>query len=288
MKSHLNKVRSQRRDNPLAWMAVVAVLSGTVPASAEIVTVWEDQFTSISPDWVFPANGLTLVSQPVPGDVVGSEDGFEGRFTNTVGSVVDIYIRRTIPAGLVQAGDRVEYSIRTQYPTNYAGDRINLVAPPGGTDFDSGFVGHDSPGALTYQKEPGTLFDLFDTTLMSGLRPTDNLWFGNNGWGGSGVESIFYVDYIRIVGERASVNPDFNGDGTIDAADYVVWRKNDGSQAGYDAWRANFGMMPGSGAGLANGAAVPEPAAACLAIMGILMLNCLFRRQSFGFSAAGG
>ena len=28
---------------------------------------------------------------------------------------------------------------------------------------------------------------------------------------------------------------DFNGDGAIDAADYVVLRKTDGSQAGYDS-----------------------------------------------------
>jgi T5SS/PEP-CTERM-associated repeat protein len=34
---------------------------------------------------------------------------------------------------------------------------------------------------------------------------------------------------------------DYNGNGTVDAADYVVWRKNDGTQAGYDTWRANFG-----------------------------------------------
>ena len=30
---------------------------------------------------------------------------------------------------------------------------------------------------------------------------------------------------------------DFNDDGTVDAADYVVWRKTDGTQAGYNTWR---------------------------------------------------
>ena len=29
---------------------------------------------------------------------------------------------------------------------------------------------------------------------------------------------------------------DFNGDGTVDAADYVVWRKTDGTPLGYDTW----------------------------------------------------
>jgi hypothetical protein len=57
---------------------------------------------------------------------------------------------------------------------------------------------------------------------------------------------------------------DFNDDDTVDAADYVVWRKTDGTQIGYDTWRANFGAMAGSGAhagGSASAAgSVPEPA----------------------------
>jgi hypothetical protein len=50
---------------------------------------------------------------------------------------------------------------------------------------------------------------------------------------------------------------DFNGDGRVNAADYVVWRKTDGSPAGYQTWRTNFGrQQAGSGLSLA---AVPEP-----------------------------
>ena len=57
-----------------------------------------------------------------------------------------------------------------------------------------------------------------------------------------------------------AVPGDFNHDGTVDAADYVVWRKTDSTQAGYVAWRSNFGQPPGSGAGAIANAAVPEPA----------------------------
>jgi hypothetical protein len=58
---------------------------------------------------------------------------------------------------------------------------------------------------------------------------------------------------------------DHNNDGVVDAADYVVWRKNDiNGQQGYDDWRTNFGSPAG---GLASGAAaVPEPATAMLLI----------------------
>jgi hypothetical protein len=66
---------------------------------------------------------------------------------------------------------------------------------------------------------------------------------------------------------------DYNNNGTVDAADYVLWRAggplmNDptpGVDAGdYATWRANFGRTAGSGASLAATAAVPEPASLVL------------------------
>jgi hypothetical protein len=65
-----------------------------------------------------------------------------------------------------------------------------------------------------------------------------------------------------------SLAGDFNGDGKVDAADYVVWRKTDGSQDGYNAWRTNFGRTSGSAAGQVA-AAVPEPGALLLAAFGL-------------------
>ncbi|HEX2477103.1 MAG TPA: hypothetical protein VHK01_20275, partial [Lacipirellulaceae bacterium] len=50
---------------------------------------------------------------------------------------------------------------------------------------------------------------------------------------------------------------DYNGDGIVDAADYAVWRKNDGTQDGYNVWRTNFGRTTGAGP-LSDGT-VPEP-----------------------------
>jgi hypothetical protein len=61
---------------------------------------------------------------------------------------------------------------------------------------------------------------------------------------------------------------DYNQNGTVDAADYVLWRnggplQNDatpGVQPGdYDVWRANFGQTAGNGAGADVNAPVPEP-----------------------------
>jgi hypothetical protein len=70
---------------------------------------------------------------------------------------------------------------------------------------------------------------------------------------------------------------DFNGDGKVDAADYVVWRKSDGSQDGYNEWRMNFGRTSGSAAGQVA-AAVPEPGAPLLAAVAMLFLSSIKRR----------
>jgi hypothetical protein len=76
---------------------------------------------------------------------------------------------------------------------------------------------------------------------------------------------------------------DFNGDGTVDTADYVVWRKTDGSPIGYDTWRAHFGTSLGSGSGSAIpsaeslSAAVPEPTSALLLVIGAAV--CRWRRR---------
>jgi hypothetical protein len=68
------------------------------------------------------------------------------------------------------------------------------------------------------------------------------------------------------------VDGDYNGDGTVNAADYTVWRDGgspDDSQAGYELWKANFGAA-GSGQGPTS---VPEPAAAIYAIVGAALVG---------------
>jgi hypothetical protein len=58
---------------------------------------------------------------------------------------------------------------------------------------------------------------------------------------------------------------DYNQDGIVDAVDYVMWRKDDGTQLGYDTWRAHYGKTTTS-RNLSN-VNVPEPAALILIIL---------------------
>jgi hypothetical protein len=69
---------------------------------------------------------------------------------------------------------------------------------------------------------------------------------------------------------------DFNNDGRVDAADYVVWRKTDGTPAGYNLWKANFGRTAGSGSALS---AVPEPTGALLTVVALFGGAFMLRRR---------
>jgi hypothetical protein len=91
----------------------------------------------------------------------------------------------------------------------------------------------------------------------------------------SGLYSAIFVDAdgTQLGGGNAVPAPfgDYNLNGLVDAADYIVWRKTDGNAAAYNVWRSHFGQSSGSGAGVNDGefmsTAVPEPGSASLVCM---------------------
>ena len=95
---------------------------------------------------------------------------------------------------------------------------------------------------------------------------------------------------------------DYNGNGVVDAADYVVWRKTGGSATDYTTWRTNFGATggaappettfrvgsvvfdtsAGAGAGI-DASSIPEPSTgwlllAALSAIGTHQRRCRTRR----------
>jgi len=87
---------------------------------------------------------------------------------------------------------------------------------------------------------------------------------------GSYVENASWTFSQPFRYTALATSGDFNLDGTVDAADYVVWRKNVGgiySPNDYNIWRAHFGQTAGSGAGVSENAAVPEPATLLLLML---------------------
>jgi len=74
---------------------------------------------------------------------------------------------------------------------------------------------------------------------------------------------------------------DFNSDGKVNAADFVLWRKNPSSflPSTYNTWRTNFGNPPGSGSGLDGAGTIPEPTAGMIAMAALAALPWRLRRQ---------
>jgi hypothetical protein len=104
-----------------------------------------------------------------------------------------------------------------------------------------------------------------------------------------GTHQLYYgPTALLLTPEIPILVGDYNNDGKVDAADYVVWRKNEGTMnmlpndpiggtigsAQYNQWRAHFGNMAGAG-GFA-GQTVPEPT--------MQVLCCAFAAVAIGLN----
>jgi GH35 family endo-1,4-beta-xylanase len=149
--------------------------------------------------------------------------------------------------------------------------------------------------------------------LTSWKTPTQNLLVGADGT----IDFTgFYGDYEITIGGQTfdlshekgiqdyslTVTPgDYNGDGTVDAADYVVWQKTVGqsvaltnrdnansgpiSAADFDSWRKNFGRTaPGDGD--SGGDLVPEPSAEFMLLLAIVWNNLRSTRSGLRSSTS--
>ena len=121
-----------------------------------------------------------------------------------------------------------------------------------------------------------TLGGTLTVSLLSGFTPHEDDAFqivSASGLGGSAFASanlpalsgdlVWDLAYGSNAVTLSVVLPgDFDHNGVVNGADYVMWRKGLGTQfqlSDYNVWRANFGKTAGSGSGLAA-ASVPEPA----------------------------
>jgi len=94
----------------------------------------------------------------------------------------------------------------------------------------------------------------------------------NEGW----IYSWENLVTFAVIPISSPLPGDINGDNVVDAADYVLWRKNGGSQASYNDWRANFGALSPGAAAVARSdshPAVPEPVTTAYLLFGIAGLG---------------
>jgi hypothetical protein len=210
------------------------------------------------------ANFQFFSSESMDSSVAGSALAFVGGGTTDSGPLKGVYFEGASP---------------TPPPIKVA-DSATLI--PGGTgmfiDFGNVAFDPDSTGnhitaflGVGAGGQEGIYADVADTlTKVVDLHDTLNgqaLLSLNLGTGGldSGVLTFaatladgtqgLFTDNLALPG-------DYNHNGVVDAADYVVWRNGLGTtytQADYDVWRAHFGQPAGSGAVVGANFAVPEP-----------------------------
>jgi fibronectin-binding autotransporter adhesin len=163
-------------------------------------------------------------------------------------------------------------------------------------------IGGVAPGSQYDQIQASgkiTLDGVLNVSLINGFSPSSGNTFDILDWGSvAGTFSSLQLptlsgglqwnsSQLYITGVLSvSLPGDYNQNGKVDAADYVLWRKSPGTYggnpAGYNAWRANFGQPPGSGSGTVGtaSAAVPEPTASVLLISMVASLSFLRRKAT--------
>ena len=105
----------------------------------------------------------------------------------------------------------------------------------------------------------GAVLGTFGTTILPPLDPS-------LAW------SLQYAATNVTLKVVAAPSGDYNNDGFVDAADYVVWRTGDGVPSTpeyYNYWRHNFGKVVG---GAGSSEAIPEPCGVFLASLGSVVL----------------
>jgi autotransporter-associated beta strand protein len=121
--------------------------------------------------------------------------------------------------------------------------------------------------------------DIVDSFFVDGISQAAGIW-GPVG-SGAPLTSPRFVGTGRLRVTTFIAPPlagDFNENGVVDTADYIVWRSGLGvayTQADYDVWRTNFGRTAGSGASN-NAAAVPEPSSFVLLLLSFVI--CTLKR----------
>lgn len=114
---------------------------------------------------------------------------------------------------------------------------------------------------------------MYQTNGNSPLWPSDLANLGNS------FSTVIPAKMLQlfVIPAVPILKGDFNGDGTVDAADYTVWRDGLGShytQEDYDDWKANFGR---SSSAAPAGQGVPEPTTMLLGCMAVIA-SSLHRR----------
>jgi hypothetical protein len=203
----------------------------------------------------YQANGIQTVMLPVDVTLIFSNDNPTSMLTATI-------LKPIIGA---QADGTPIYPIAALFPMRVTGTSQN------GQDFHGDLLG--TQYLFDWQIEPANEGELHLN--------------GRVYWAGGRIE----LTTINNAAFIPAVAGDYNRDGIVNAADYVVWRNNEGTnnplpndpiggtvcQDQYAQWRSHFGQTASSGSGANANATVPEPATLWMVIAAAVSIR--FRRR---------
>jgi hypothetical protein len=262
-------------------------------------------YSSQTIDGVFWANNLGLTASNgekySPWESPSSPNFDDALNITAANEAAIVRMAASIPTGF-ETNPRVDVYNAITGSHRIVTNGVNVAPPPGsdnltlvhprtavGVTADNKLLLMTVDGRQSGFSEGVNLVELANLMLSHGAHNAINL----DGGGSTQMVMNYYGDAAgslpvnspseteRLVGVSLAVfaarPADFNLDGLVDSADYVVWRKRDGRPSGYGQWRKNFAL----GASEMEGAAsVPELASALLTGAAIIwtLLTCRVRK----------
>jgi autotransporter-associated beta strand protein len=256
----------------------------TISGNAD-VTFWDDVTNG--------AGSLFKVSSGSSVTVFGTYSG-----AGITGNANDIHLEADVSPGfspaIVDFGGNLHFSSTTRLKIELGGttagsqyDRVRVseqLSLDGVLDVDFIDLGNGQ-----FAPSAGDSFDILDWGTLAGTFAAIDLPNPPSGleWNTS---QLYSTGVLTL--SSAGLPGDYNNNGLVDAADYVLWR-NGGplanevdspgtvNSADYTEWRARFGNSLGSGA------AIPEPGSWLLLLATLLLVTIAERRSCIQFERLG-
>jgi autotransporter-associated beta strand protein len=280
-------IRPVRLGSPLNRPAQITITNTSVVLQAPVTVIHSEGFAVNGTD---PSLGFIQLDGVVSGGATNKlqftttgHSQNHGTYvltnTNTYSGGTDVMAGR-LSTDFLSDGGVFNSSTLTAHPNaNFGAGDVHVVASPSNVAFavsrvtiPSGVLnaignaatlsidGNADWGRSAFAELGDGIDEVVGKLVLGGTTQLSGVTYGSTAATGAMFQSDTYFTGTGMV--QVGALGDFNGNGTVDAADYVLWRKSySGNTALYDLWATHFGnTAPGSGSGGGLGAsAVPEP-----------------------------